>query len=119
MLRGYGVYAVEAEGRYVGAVGLSRPHGWPDIELVWSLTADATGQGYATEAARAVRAVAADQGMRRLASFVHPDNPASLRVAERLGALRGEDIEMPSGAPAIVFRHPMDATEPAGAEASP
>jgi RimJ/RimL family protein N-acetyltransferase len=115
MLRGYGIYAVEAEGRLVGGVGLYRPLGWPEIELGWSLTADARGNGYATEAATAVRDIAAEQGMRRLASFIHPDNAASRNVAERLGATVEGEIVL-NGAPAIVHRHVMDeARQPAPA----
>lgn len=109
-LRGYGVYAVEADGRLVGAVGLSRPLNWPEIELVWTLTADARGNGFATEAARAVRAVAAEQGMRRLASFIHPDNAASRAVAHRLGAEPDGIVTLESGEN-IVFRHPMNGSD--------
>lgn len=115
-LRGYGVYAVEVEGRLVGAVGLHRPLGWPEIELVWSLAADARGDGYATEAARAVRAVAAEQGMKSLASFIDPADAASLAVAGRLGAWPDGAVAI-DGREAVVHRHPMDvpvATEAAG-----
>lgn len=113
-LRGYGIYALEAEGRLVGAVGLYRPLGWPEIELVWSLSADARGEGYATEAARAVRAVAAEQGVRSLASFVHPDNAASIAVAGRLGALPDGNVVL-GGDEVLVFRHPMDVPVAPGA----
>jgi RimJ/RimL family protein N-acetyltransferase len=98
---------VEADGRLVGAVGLHRPLGWPEIELLWSLTADARGRGYATEAARVVRAVAAEQGMRRLASFIDAENRPSLAVATRLGAtVEGETLL--HGRAHLRFVHPMD-----------
>lgn len=66
---------------------------------------DATlGQGYATEAARALRDWAFAQGRPGLVSYVDPGNRASARVAERLGAwldtaARGQD---PGD---LVFRH--------------
>ncbi len=114
-LRGYGVYAVEADGVVIGGVGLLHPFGWPERELAWSLAADARGRGYATEAARAVRAVAAVQGASRLVSLVHADNVASRRVAERLGAWPGGTAEL-FGEPVTVFVHPMDLDEAASAE---
>ena len=33
-LRGYGMWAVEHEGRCVGRIGLHFPEGWPDLEVV-------------------------------------------------------------------------------------
>lgn len=106
-MRGYGVYAVELDGEAVGGVGLWRPMGWPEIELAWNLLREARGKGYAEEAARAVRAVAAEQGRTRLVSYVHPRNLASMRLAERLGCVPGPQITLPDG-PAIPMRHPMD-----------
>jgi RimJ/RimL family protein N-acetyltransferase len=117
LLRGYGVYAVEMDGRFVGGVGLSRPLGWPEIELVWTLMREVRGQGFATEAARAVRDVAAEQGMRRLASFIHPENAPSIAVAERLGA-RPDGTVMLEGGESLVFRHRMDVAEASGAAAA-
>jgi [ribosomal protein S5]-alanine N-acetyltransferase len=58
----------------------------PEIEIGYRLHPDYWNQGFATEAACAVR----DHGfgalnLRRLISLIHPDNTASRRVAEKNG----------------------------------
>lgn len=57
VLRGFGLFAVENRetGTFVGAVGVIRPEGWAGTELTWTVCCHACGQGYATEAAAAVR----------------------------------------------------------------
>jgi RimJ/RimL family protein N-acetyltransferase len=104
-LRGYGMWAVEYEGRCVGRIGLHFPEGWPDLEVGWALDPELWGRGLATEGARAALEQAARVlGRRDPVSVIHPDNAASIRVAEKLGAhperrmvLRGEE--------AVVYRH--------------
>lgn len=93
-LLGFGFWLVEdkATGRFVGEAGLfdarrdlDPPFGAMK-EAGWVLAPTAHGQGYATEAMRAVlawhdaRFTAAP-----VACMIHPDNAASLRVAERCG----------------------------------
>jgi RimJ/RimL family protein N-acetyltransferase len=117
---GFGQFAVERrdDGCFLGRVGLLvwdrrgwcqstlRDAGEPEIELAWTLARRHWGQGYATEAALAVRDWAfGDLALDRLVSIVHPDNRASERVAERLGARPGERIETTHG-PAVVWVHP-------------
>ena len=79
-LRGYGHWAIEekASGRFVGYSGLWNPEGWPEPEVIWSLTADAHGRGYATEAARAGARVRLSRnlGWRTRVSFIAPENCA-------------------------------------------
>jgi RimJ/RimL family protein N-acetyltransferase len=76
-------------------------------ELGWALTSEHWGQGYATEAARAVREWAyTDLGATRLVSLIDPANVASQRVAERLGATPGETIELFDNGPHVVWEHP-------------
>ncbi len=89
---GYGLYAVEVkdDGRFVGYVGLARPtfeaHFTPAIEIGWRLARDAWGQGYATEAARAVADHAfGPLGLDVLVSFTAEWNRPSRRVMEKLG----------------------------------
>lgn len=107
MLRGYGPYAVEekATGEVIGRIGLLNPVGWPGLEIAWTLNKPAWGKGYATEAAAATARVGfnilkAD----RLVSLIHPDNVASKRVAERLGAVR-EGVTDFFGGETYVYRH--------------
>ncbi len=88
-LRGYGLFAVEAGGRCAGWAGVLHPLEWPEPELAYSLDRPFWGCGIATEAARTAREwTFATHGLTRLASFIAPDNARSIRVAERLGAVR-------------------------------
>ncbi|MBE9031173.1 GNAT family N-acetyltransferase [filamentous cyanobacterium LEGE 11480] len=105
-LRGYGLWAVEskASGEFLGRVGLWNPAGWPGLEVGWALRRSAWGQGFATEAARA----AVNYGFELLQqseiiSLIRPENTASIRIAERLGAKPHEEIEV-FGSAAICYR---------------
>jgi RimJ/RimL family protein N-acetyltransferase len=107
-LRGYGPWALEekASGQWVGHCGLWFPHGWPEPELMWSLAPAARGRGYATEAARRARDYAyRDLGWTTLVSCIVPENVASQRVAQRLGATLERTIEL-VGHQTGLYRHP-------------
>lgn len=109
-LRGYGFYAVEHENRFVGAIGLFHPYNWPEPEIAYNLTTDARGKGFAAEAVRAVRNVAATQGRRRLVSFIDPDNRASQAVARSVGAEHIGDTTF-NGSTDMVWRHHIPADD--------
>src|SRR6185437_9211909 len=55
-LRGYGVFAIEerTSRRVIGHVGILHPDDWPEPEIAYTIGPPAWGEGYATEAARAV-----------------------------------------------------------------
>jgi RimJ/RimL family protein N-acetyltransferase len=101
-LKGYGDWVLERRtDRYiVGRAGLWHPEGWPGVEVGWKLSPDAWGQGFATEAARAsIDWAWANLDVPTLISVIHPQNVASLRVAERVGMqcrerlpIRGETL---------------------------
>jgi RimJ/RimL family protein N-acetyltransferase len=96
-LRGYGVFAIElaADGRFAGFAGVQHPADWPEVELCYSLAQEFWGRGIATEAARAARDWAfANHGFARLASFIWPGNARSIRVAEKLGAVRESMVSL-------------------------
>jgi RimJ/RimL family protein N-acetyltransferase len=108
-LRGFGYFALEekATRTLCGAAGVIRNFDWPETEMGWRVYPPYQKRGFATEAAARIRAYAyKDLGLTTLVSYVDPDNIASKRVAEHLGArpdatmirLRGED--------ALVYRHP-------------
>jgi RimJ/RimL family protein N-acetyltransferase len=87
-LKGYGPWAVQekSSGRLLGRIGFFNPEGWPGFELGWVLKRDSWGKGYATEGARrALDYGLADMGRDHIISLIHPENLASIRVAERLG----------------------------------
>ena len=104
-LRGYGNWAAvdKATGECVGRIGLWNPEGWPGLEVGWLPARSHWGRGLATEGGRAARDWAfATLGADRLISVIHPDNTASIRVAERLG----ETFERPSeirGTPVVIY----------------
>ena len=105
-LRGYGVFAVEAGGQFVGRVGILHPADWPEPELAWTVAEPGWGQGFATEAAKAARTWAFAQfGWERLVSYITADNQRSRRVAEKLGAVRGSPITL-KGVTVDVWVHP-------------
>jgi RimJ/RimL family protein N-acetyltransferase len=77
-------------------------------ELGWALVRAHWGQGYATEAAAAIRAWAYEtRSIDRLVSLITPGNVRSQRVARRLGAKPGETVTpADSGRTAVVWHHP-------------
>lgn len=89
-LRGYGMWACETiDGdAFIGSVGIFHPLDWPEPEIAYSLDQPYWHQGYATEAAAASRDwLFAHFPLSRAASFIRPDNQASKRVVQRLGAV--------------------------------
>ena len=69
-----------------GQLGFAAPEGWPGFELAWTLARRWWGNGYATEGARAALDYAFTAlGKDRVISLIHPENRASIRVAERIG----------------------------------
>jgi RimJ/RimL family protein N-acetyltransferase len=92
-LRGYGTWAVErpSDGALVGRVGMIHPHGWPGLEVGWTLGKPFWGQGYASEAAAAaLRYAFLTQPVDRIISCIDPDNTPSQAVARRIGESKGE-----------------------------
>lgn len=77
--------------------------GVKEIEIGYRLHPDYWNRGFATEAARAVRDYAfLDLRLERVISLIHPDNHASLRVAEKNG-MRLEKETTFKGFPTFVF----------------
>jgi RimJ/RimL family protein N-acetyltransferase len=108
-----------ADGRFVGRCGVlvwdsrtwthtsfaeAGEHAQPEIG--WALARAHWGHGYATEAAGAVRDWArAERGFERLISLIAPENVASQRVAERLGARPAGTVKLFDSGPAVVWVH--------------
>ena len=89
--RGFGPYAVVERHNqeligYCGLFFFPDVAGQSETELGYRFARASWGQGYATEAARAVRDFAfASLGLKRLIAMIDPSNTASIRVAEKLG----------------------------------
>jgi ribosomal-protein-alanine N-acetyltransferase len=107
---GFGQLAVERteDGELVGRCGFlvwdaetltptteAEATGPTELEIGYALGREFWGQGYATEAATAVRNHALRSMRRsRLIAFIRPGNLASARVAEKLGMRHERDVEL-------------------------
>jgi RimJ/RimL family protein N-acetyltransferase len=114
-LRGYGPYAVveRATGTMLGPVGLWYPGDWPEPEIKWSLARPHWGQGFATEAATAVRDMAAGHlGWKRLISVILPGNERSQAVARRLGGRLEKRFSFRENLMADMFAYDLAGTRP-------
>ena len=70
----------------VGIAGLLLVEGTgPEVEAAYLVRRDRWGHGYATEALRAVLAMATELGLRRVVALAYPENHASRRVMEKAG----------------------------------
>ena len=87
-LLGYGHWAVEekASGDVIGRLGFLNPEGWPGFEIGWTIAREHWGKGYAVEGARrALEYAFTELDRDHVISLIHPENLASIKVAERLG----------------------------------
>lgn len=107
MLHGHGGFAIEADGAVLGFVVLGLEPGDHEVELGFALTEAAEGQGFAEEAARAVRQWAKQElNLTGLVSYVDPANTRSIALTKRLGAVRDAGAEVAFDDGTCVFRHP-------------
>jgi RimJ/RimL family protein N-acetyltransferase len=126
---GFGHFALvrRDDGRFLGRIGmivwdtrtwrnttLAEAGDSAQPELGWALAREHWGRGYATEGAAAVREWARGElGVRRLISLIAPENVASARVAQRLGAAPQDTIVTEGGVECVVWLHPQAGQEPA------
>jgi RimJ/RimL family protein N-acetyltransferase len=101
-LLGFGYWVVEdkATGGFIGEVGFAENKrniaGWVEEtpEIGWILVSQSHGNGYATEAVRAVVTWGEERfGARQTGCIIHPDNAASIRVAEKCGYRKFHDAK--------------------------
>ncbi len=96
--RGFGMWAVEVDGRLAGHTGLSVPtfeaDFLPSVEVGWRYAAWAWGRGYATEAASAALDHAfGPLGLPEVVSFTATTNTPSERVMQRIGMRRAGEFD--------------------------
>ena len=107
-LFGLGAWAMErrADGALIGQVILSDGPLFPEVELGWFLYDGFEGQGYMVEAATAARDWGFGvRGLPTMVSYVAPENTASARVAERLGAVIDPAAPLMDGRIDHVYRY--------------
>lgn len=119
-LHGLGPFVVERkeDGRFLGRTGIlvwdtrTWVHAEPgeieyaQPELGWAYARLTWGNGYATEAAGAVRGwVRRERGVDRLISLIVPTNVRSCGVAERLGAVPTETVTLHGTDDAVIWVH--------------
>jgi len=101
----FGLFAVERKdnNHFIGFTGLSIPgfeaHFMPAVEIGWRLSYEDWGQGFATEAAMAVRDYAFNKlRLDEIVSFTTEKNIASRRVMEKIGLNHSvaDDFDHPS-----------------------
>ncbi|MBU6438006.1 MAG: GNAT family N-acetyltransferase [Betaproteobacteria bacterium] len=107
---GWGIWALEVDGKFAGFTGLARPrftaHFTPCVEVGWRLAAAYWGHGYATEAARLALAHAFGAlQLDEVVSFTSRSNTPSIAVMQRLGmhSNSADDFLHPALAPT----HPL------------
>jgi RimJ/RimL family protein N-acetyltransferase len=90
--KGYGLFAVELleSNHLIGFTGLADPDFLPEImpavEVGWRFARQSWGNGYATEAARAVLAFGLEMlGIPEIVSIHQVENRASGRIMQKLG----------------------------------
>jgi len=110
---GFGLWVVETHaGEFVGDCGLTMQdvEGTLMVEAGWHVRSPLRRQGYAAEAATAVREAAREAGVEHLIAIIRPDNAASQSVARRIGLTPEREI-VKNGGPAIVFGADLGTSE--------
>ncbi len=88
--KGYGAWGIieKSSGNLIGFCGLldQMIDGSPEVEVAYRLAEPFWGQGFAPEAAAAVRDLALNVfGLARVIALIDPNNVRSVRVAEKIG----------------------------------
>lgn len=107
-IRGFGMWMIHDRDtdRTLGMAGGWFPAKWPERELAWIIWPEEAGKGYALEATHRVRQyLYAELGWEGAVSYIDPKNLDSIRLAERLGAVRDPDAATIDGNDAV-YRHP-------------
>jgi RimJ/RimL family protein N-acetyltransferase len=97
VLHGVGMFVVEekSSGKFAGRVGPWFPPGWPGFEVGWGISSEFRGRGYAVEAARAsIDWSFATFELNQIIHCIDCENTASQAVARRLGAEKGQEIDL-------------------------
>jgi RimJ/RimL family protein N-acetyltransferase len=80
-----GRWAIEQDGAVIGGATLLPLAPDDEYEIGWQLHPDAWGNGYATDAGRALARWAFEQGIEQVIAVVRPTNTRALAVVRRIG----------------------------------
>lgn len=112
---GFGLWLVELnDGRTpIGVCGLLQRDALPHPDIGFAFLPAYWSQGYAFEAASAVKAFARGLGAARLFAIVNPANEPSIRLLRKLGLEFERMIQLSEGAPEIaLYAAPFDTIPP-------
>lgn len=105
--KGFGLWALEADGVLIGAAGLAWPDDFPSHELTWLLFPEHRGKGYAEEASRAAIAWAYDiLGWDPVETYIRDENAPARKLAARLGGVVTRRETFPDGVARDIFALP-------------
>jgi len=110
-IRGFGMWMIHDKqtDETLGMAGGWFPAKWPEKEIAWIIWPEQSGHGYALEATHAARKFLYTQlGWEGAVSYLDPKNLDSIRLAERLGAVKDKDAATVDGND-VVYRHPTPA----------
>lgn len=110
-IRGFGMWMIHDKNtdETLGMAGGWQPAKWPQAEIGWVIWPGAAGKGYALEATHAVRGyLYTEGGWTGAVSYIDPKNLDSIRLAERLGAVKDPKAPSIDGNDAV-YRHPSPA----------
>ncbi len=100
---GYGYWLVEERktGEFAGEVGFAdfhretEPAFWGFPECGWIIAPDRHGQGYASEAVRAIHGwLDSESDAQKSVCIIDAENAASIRIAEKLGYIQNGTVRM-------------------------
>lgn len=107
-IRGFGMWMIHDRDtdKTLGMAGGWAPAQWPEPELAWIIWPEVAGRGIALEATHAARKYLYEQqGWDSAVSYIDPKNLDSIRLAERLGAVKDKSAATIDGNDAV-YRHP-------------
>lgn len=110
-IRGFGMWMIHDKNtdETYGMAGGWFPAKWPEREIAWIIWPDKAGKGYALEATNAARRYFYNElGWENAVSYLDPKNLDSIRLAERLGAVKDKSAPSVDGHD-VVYRHPSAA----------
>lgn len=103
-LHGFGLYAVtRKEGATaIGICGLLKRESLPDVDIGFAFLPAFWSQGYALEAASAVKMYGLNSlGLRRIVAITNPDNEPSIKLLEKIGLQYERMIRLAEDGPEI------------------